>query len=343
MDDERRADYSVGIENLGKIESLGLGMARATQLAAIAAAGTTGNGEAKISDQKAVEAMRICLNGLPIVGEVIVGEGEKDEAPMLFVGERLGSDNRNQVDIAVDPLEGTNATADFKDGASSVLVATERGGIIPLHHAVHYMDKLIVGPEAKGKVDIDASVGSNIKAIAKALDRKPTDLVIVVLKRDRNTDLIKEIRMSGARVRAIEYGDLIPSVQTAIRGEGIHAVMGIGGAPEGVLSAAALKCLGGEVQVKVWAEEGEATQKLVSAGVNMEEVLTTDDLVPGKQIIFSATGVTNNGRILQGVRFIKDGARTDTLQICSVNGDLSINQWDKTHAVTGNGFQYRLG
>jgi len=351
--------YTEAITQLEIADQIGHWASRATEVAAIAAAITAGYGDKKASDQKAVEAMRTYLNRLPITGRVVVGEGEKDEAPMLFIGEIVGSDNlpnrvfqlplsfpdypRLRLDIAVDPLEGTNATADLKERASSVLVMTEFGGIFPLDHTIQYMDKLMVGPEAKGKVNIDAPVEENVAAIAKSLDRKISDVAIVVLKRDRNAELIKRIRSFGARVMAVEYGDLMPGVLTAARGSNIDAVMGIGGAPEGVLSAAALKVLGGEVQARAWAEKGEKMQRLLDAGVDFEKVYTHEDLVPGKMIVFSATAVTNNERVLEGVRFFGGGARTNTLLIASVNGTVHISLIDPTLGVDNiAGFPYRL-
>src|SRR4051794_23718002 len=226
---------------------LSLEMLRVVENAAIASARTMGMGDANLADQAAVESMRRCLDTLAIEGTIVIGEGERDEAPMLFIGERVGAGTSNgmTVDIAVDPLEGTNLCATGGAGAITVLAASERGGL--LHAPDCYMEKIIVGPAAKGAVDLDAPVKQNLKAVARRLQRGVDDLVVVVLDRPRHQKLIADIREAGARIRLISDGDLSAGIAACVAGTGVHAVMGSGGAPEGVLTAAALRCLNGEI------------------------------------------------------------------------------------------------
>lgn len=333
--------YLETLKGFNEVDRLSQYFSEATQVAAISAAKTAGLGNKKESDQQAVDVMRLHLNTLPISGEIVVGEGEKDKAPMLFIGEKLGTGGV-ELSIAVDPLEGTDATADLKDRASSVLSASEKGGLLALPNSIFYMDKLVVGPQAKGKVNINASVSENLKAIAKATKRDIADLNIVVLKRSRNENLIREIRNTGSRVRGIEYGDLIPGVLSCIQGSGIHAVMGIGGAPEGVLTAAGVKNIGGEIQAKVWAESEDKQRVFANEGIDTTKVYTERDLAPGKFIIFSATAVTDNGRILRGVRFFKNGARTATLLISAINKNVKLEFKDTTHVVDNSDLHFRF-
>lgn len=286
-----------------------------TELAAIEAAKTMGQGDRTGSDHAAVEAMRSRLDSVQIDGRIVIGEGERDDAPMLFVGERVGAaqatDGAPGVDIAVDPLEGTNLCASGGPGAVAVLAAAERGGL--LHAPDIYMDKLVVGPTAKGMVHLDAPVADNLANIARAFDRRVSDLVVVVLERDRHNDLIEEIRTAGARIRLIGDGDLSAAVSAAVRGSGIHAVMGIGGAPEGVITAAAMRCLGGEIQARLVAMSDKHRQRLADLEIHDENRLySTKDLAPGENIVFTCTGVTT-GELLEGVRFFGGGSRTQTL------------------------------
>lgn len=283
-----------------------------TDLAAIEAAKTMGQGDRTGSDHAAVEAMRSRLDSVQIDGRIVIGEGERDEAPMLFVGERVGAaEGAPGVDIAVDPLEGTNLCASGGPGAVAVLAAAERGGL--LHAPDIYMDKLVVGPTAKGTVHLDAPVADNLENIARAFDRRVSDLVVVVLERERHNDLIEEIRTAGARIRLIGDGDLSAAVSAAVRGSGIHAVMGIGGAPEGVITAAAMRCLGGEIQARLVAMSDKHRQRLADLEIHDENRLySTEDLAPGENIVFTCTGVTT-GELLEGVRFFGGGSRTHTL------------------------------
>jgi fructose-1,6-bisphosphatase II len=288
---------------------------RVTEQAAIAAAHTMGLGDRHKSDKVAVEAMRRELDSLTINGRIVIGEGERDHAPMLFIGEELGSKdgraNGPGVDIAVDPLEGTNLCATGAPDATAVLAAAERGGL--LHAPDSYMEKLIVGPTAKGKVHLDAPVAENLRSLAKAFQRDIEDLTIVVLDRPRHEQLIADIREAGARIRLIGDGDLSAGIAAAVRGTGIHAVFGTGGAPEGVITAAAMRCLGGEIQARLVASDDAQRQRLAALGYHdLSKVYRTEDLAPGDQILVSCTGVTD-GELLRGVRFFGGGYRTLTL------------------------------
>ncbi|MEE9562286.1 MAG: class II fructose-bisphosphatase [Thermoanaerobaculia bacterium] len=288
---------------------------RVTEEAALAAAQTMGLGDRTESDRVAVEAMRTELGTMEISGRVVIGEGERDEAPMLFVGEEVGSAIGRQgaleVDIAVDPLEGTNLCATGAAGAIAVLAAAERGGL--LHAPDIYMDKLVVGPTARGKVHIDAPVAENLRRIADALDRDIADITVVVLERERHQQLITDIRSAGARIRLIGDGDLSAGITAAVRGTGVHAVMGIGGAPEGVLTAAAMRCLGGEIQARLTPLNEAQKQRALALDISdFDRIYSTKDLAPGDQILFSSTGVTD-GQLLTGVRFFGGGHRTSTL------------------------------
>ena len=285
---------------------------RVVEQAAIASAGSIGNGDRKHSDWLAVDSMRRCMETLPMDGTIVIGEGERDEAPMLYVGEKLGlGAGHPAIDIAVDPLEGTNLCATGAPNSITVLAASEKGGL--LHAPDLYMQKLCVGAAAKGKVHLDATPAENLKTIAAALHRKVGELTVVVLDRPRHYDLIEAIRVAGARIQLIGDGDLSAAISAAVSGTGIHAVMGIGGAPEGVLSAAALKCLGGEIQGRLVVDTNTASrEKAEGMGVDFNRIYGTDDLAPGEHIIFAATGVTR-GNLLDGVHFFGDGVRTASL------------------------------
>src|SRR5579863_8857533 len=264
-----------------------LEMLRVVEDAAIASARTMGMGDADAADQAAVESMRRCLDTVAIEGTIVIGEGERDEAPMLYIGEKVGSRNHEKpmvVDIAVDPLEGTNLCATGGAGAITVLAASEGGGL--LHAPDCYMEKIVVGPAAKGAVELDAPVKWNLKAIARRLQRGVDDLVVVVLDRPRHQNLIADIRQAGARIRLISDGDLSAGIAAAVVGTGVHAVMGTGGAPEGVLTAAALRCLNGEIQGRLVIKDPQQAERVRSMGVkDLRKVYSTADLAPGKEII----------------------------------------------------------
>src|SRR6187549_709013 len=311
---------------------LSLDFLRVTEAAAIESAKTMGQGDRKYSDHVAVEAMREVMDSVPMRGRIVIGEGERDEAPMLYIGEELGggsftADARAEfpeVDIAVDPLEGTNLCALGANNAIAVLAAAERGGL--LNAPDIYMDKIVVGPSCRGAVDIDAPVEENLKNIARRLGRDIEDLTIIVLDRGRHKQLIEDVRASGARIRLISDGDLSAGISAAVAGTNIHALVGIGGAPEGVITAAAMKCLNGEIQARLVFDpeklgvdsdkvppREEVLARLRKMGINdPDKIYDTNDLAPGKKIIFAATGVTD-GALLKGVRFFGSGKRTHSV------------------------------
>ncbi len=291
------------------------GFIRVTEQAAIASAKTMGFGDRRYSDQVAVEAMRREMDTLDMDGRVVIGEGERDKAPLLYTGEQVGArrghDGAVQVDIAVDPLEGTNLCATGSPDAITVLAASERGGL--LYAPDVYMEKIVVGPTARGSIHLDAPVAENLRNIAAAFERKVSDLIVVVLDRPRHEQLIADIRSAGARIRLIGDGDLSAGISAAVRGTGVHAVMGTGGAPEGVITAAAMRCLGGEIQGRLRATDAEQRERVKSLGFHdLTKIYKTEELAPGNEILFSCTGVTD-GELLKGVRFFGGGTRTSTL------------------------------
>jgi len=295
---------------------LGLEFLRVVEQAAIASARTMGLGDRHKADEVAVQAMRRVMDTVPMDGTIVIGEGERDEAPMLYIGEKVGAgvhDGRGYpaVDIAVDPLEGTNLCATGSPNAITVLAASERGGL--LHAPDLYMEKIIVGPSCKGAVDLDAPVADNLKSIARRLGRAVSDLVVIVLDRPRHEKLVNEIRATGARIRLISDGDLSAGISVAVLGTGVHAVMGTGGAPEGVLSAAALRCLNGQIIARLVVSKPEHEERLAKMGIkDPKRIYDTDELAPGKKIIFACTGVTE-GNLLKGVRFFGEGIRSQSL------------------------------
>ncbi|TAN23049.1 MAG: class II fructose-bisphosphatase [Acidobacteria bacterium] len=294
-------------------EELSLQMLGVVEQAAIASARTMGQGNAKLSDHVAVESMRRDLDGVHMRGRIVIGEGERDEAPMLFIGEQLGGGDAEApaIDIAVDPLEGTNLCATGAPGAITVLAASEHGGL--LHAPDCYMEKIIVGPSCRGAVDLDAPVKDNLAAIARRLERDTKDLVVVVLDRTRHQKLMEDIRATGARIHLIQDGDLSAGIATAVLGTGVHAVMGSGGAPEGVLTAAAMRCLHGEIVARLVTDKPGIVERLERMGIkDPQRTYRTEDLAPGKNILFAACGVTS-GSLLKGVRFFGDGIRTQSL------------------------------
>jgi fructose-1,6-bisphosphatase class II len=296
-------------------DDLSLEFVRVVERAAISAARTMGQGDRKYADQVAVEAMRQEMETLDIEGVIVIGEGERDEAPMLYIGEKVGKGG-TPVDIAVDPLEGTNLCATGAPNAIAVLAASEKGGL--LNAPDIYMEKLVVGPSSKGRVDINAPVEANLKAIAQALDRDVHDLVVIVLDRPRHEKLIADIRKVGARIRLIGDGDLSAGITAAVVGTGVHAVMGTGGAPEGVITAAAMRCLNGEIQAKLVLTKPSDADRLKSMGIaDVDKVYRTEDLAPGTNVMFAACGVTD-GALLKGVRFFGDGIRTQTLLMTTI-------------------------
>jgi fructose-1,6-bisphosphatase II len=300
---------------------LSLEFLRVVEQAAIACAHTMGQGDRHKSDQVAVEAMRKVMDGVPIDGTIVIGEGERDEAPMLYIGEKIGLAHARdgsgagggfpQIDIAVDPLEGTNLCATGAPNAIAVLAASDRGGL--LHAPDLYMEKLVVGPSSKDSVSLDAPVHENLEAIARCLGRTVEDLVVIVLDRPRHEKLIDEIRATGARIRLIGDGDLSAGISAAVVGTGVHAVMGTGGAPEGVLTAAAMRCLNGEIFARLVISKPEHEERCRAMGItDFKRIYRSKDLAPGERIIFAATGVTD-GTLMRGVRFFGDGIRTSSV------------------------------
>ncbi len=294
---------------------LALEMVRVTEEAAIASARAMGRGDRHGADQLATEAMRATMDEIDFAGRIVIGEGERDEAPMLYIGEEVGRRGTRtdlpEVDIAVDPLEGTNLVAHGQAGAITVLAASEAGGLT--HAPDTYLEKLCVGPVVAGKVDIRESPTENLGRIAEALGRRVRDITVVILERPRHDDLIAEVREAGARIKLISDGDLSAAISCAVSGTGVHAVMGIGGAPEGVITAAALRCLGGEIQARFRYRSDDERARGARMGHGDEDrVYRTEDLAPGESLVFAATGVTT-GDLLQGVRFFGGGARTHSL------------------------------
>jgi fructose-1,6-bisphosphatase II len=297
-------------------EELGFHVVHVVEAAAIASARTMGEGSPEHADRAAVEAMRAAFEEIPIAGNIVIGEGERDEAPMLFIGESVGAKppaglEFPQVDIAVDPLEGTNLCATGAANAITVLAASEKDGL--LHAPDCYMEKIVAGPACRGALDLDAPAQDNLKAIARCYDRPVRDLVVIVLDRPRHQELIADIRKAGARIRLIGDGDLSAGIAAAVRGTGVQAVMGIGGAPEGVLTAAAIRCLHGEMVGRLVVDKPELKERVARMGIrDPKRVYRAEDLAPGQYITFAACGVTD-GALLHGVRFFGDGYRTHSI------------------------------
>ena len=312
-------------KNLEMLEfELALEFVRVVEEAAISSAHTMGLGDRHKADQVATEAMRKTMDKVPMRGTIVIGEGERDEAPMLYIGEQVGAGwqgtsgaNVPEVDIAVDPLEGTNLAATGAPGAITVLAASERGGLLNAPDC--YMEKLVVGPSCKDAVDLDAPPAENLKAIARRLSREVSDLVVVVLDRPRHQKLIDEIRKAGARIRLITDGDLSAGIAAAVIGTGVHAVMGTGGAPEGVITAAAMRCLNGEILARLVVDKPELEERIAKMGIkDKKKIYTAKDLAPGDHLIFAATGVTD-GALMKGVRFFGEGTRTSSIVMTRKN------------------------
>jgi fructose-1,6-bisphosphatase class II len=328
---------------------LSLEFLRVVEQAAIACAHTMGQGDRHKSDQAAVEAMRRVMDTVPIDGTIVIGEGERDEAPMLYIGERVGMVHAAnisgprpvrfvEVDIAVDPLEGTNLCATGAPNAIAVLAASNRGGL--LHAPDLYMEKLVVGPSSKDHVSLDAPVHENLKAIARCLGRSVEDLVVIVLDRPRHEKLIADIRATGARIRLIGDGDLSAGIAAAVFGSGVHAVMGTGGAPEGVLTAAAMRCLNGEIFARLVINKPEHEERCRAMGItDFKKIYRSRDLAPGQQIIFAATGVTD-GTLMRGVRFFGDGTRTSS--VIMMNEPHQIRFIDSIHVAPDTDVRIRF-
>ncbi|MER5791037.1 class II fructose-bisphosphatase [Streptomyces sp. NPDC001980] len=309
--------------------NLALELVRVTEAAAMAAGRWVGRGDKNGADGAAVRAMRTLVSTVSMNGVVVIGEGEKDEAPMLFNGERIGDGTGPEVDIAVDPIDGTTLTAKGMPNAIAVLAAAERGAMFD-PSAVFYMDKLVTGPEAADFVDIDAPVSVNIRRVAKAKRATPEDVTVVILDRPRHEGIIKEIREAGARIKLISDGDVAGSIYALREGTGVDMLLGIGGTPEGIISACAVKCLGGTIQGKLWPKDDEERQRAIDAGHDLDRVLTTEDLVTGENVFFVATGITD-GELLRGVRYRSQTALTESIVMRSKSG--TVRRIDSEHRL----------
>jgi fructose-1,6-bisphosphatase II len=297
-------------------------LVRVTESAALAAARWVGRGDKNGADAAAVDAMRTVLTTVPMDGIVVIGEGEKDEAPMLFNGENVGDGTQPRTDVAVDPIDGTTLTSLGMGNALSVIAVSERDTMFDPGPCM-YMEKIVVGPQAVGHIDITASATQNIKWVAKAKGESVRDLTVMILDRPRHKELIEEVRSTGARIKLISDGDIFGAIATSWPDAGVDILIGIGGTPEGVVSAAALKCMGGEIQGRLWPRNEEERQSALAAGYDLSKVLTSDDLVKGDNCFFAATGVTD-GELLRGVRFDSRGARTQSLVMRSLSGTVRL-------------------
>jgi len=316
--------------------NLGMDLVRATEAAALRSGRWMGRGDKNGADQAAVDAMRMALNSVPMNGIVVIGEGEKDEAPMLYIGERVGTGEGDEIDVAVDPVEGTTLLAEGMPGAIAIVAVAERHSFYNWR-GIPYMDKLAVGERAKGVIDINAPVAYNIRAVARTLNKQVEDVTVVVLDRPRHRDLIRQIREVGARIKLIPHGDVSAGIMTSIENPPADLLMGIGGAPEAVLTAAALKCLGGEIQCKVWPRNDEERARLAELGIDPRQVLTTRDLVRGENVVVAATGITS-GEFLRGVEYFGGGARTHSVVMRSRSGTVryidATHRWDKLMRIS---------
>ena len=321
--------------------NLALELVRVTESAAMAAGRWIGRGDKMSADQAAVDGMRLMLDTAGMAGVVVIGEGEKDKAPMLYNGEEVGSGEGPEVDVAVDPLEGTTLTSKGQPNAIATIACAERGTMFFPGAAV-YMDKIACGPEAADAIDIDAPPAENVKRVAKAKGMKPSEISVVVLERDRHKDLIEALRAVEAKILLIPDGDVAPAIAAARPGTGVDLLMGVGGTPEGVLSASALKCVGGAMQGKLWPRDDQERQKLVDAGYDLDRVLTTDDLVGGEEVFFAATGVTT-GALLKGVRYTPEGAITDSIVMRSRSGTVrrieAFHSFEKLEGLSGGRYR----
>ena len=307
--------------------NLAMELVRVTEAAAMAGARWMGRGDKEAADQAAVDAMRQVLSSVSMDGIVVIGEGEKDEAPMLYNGETIGDGQPPMIDVAVDPIDGTTLTSLGRPNAISVIAASERGTMFNPGPTM-YMWKIAVGPEAADAIDLTASVKANLKWVAKALRKDIEDITVVILDRPRHEDIIRDCREAGARIRLIPDGDVAGAISVAWPESGADMLIGIGGTPEGVIAACALKCVGGVMQGRLWARDDEERQRILDAGYDFDRVLDTDDLVSGNDVFFSATGITD-GDLLRGVRFSGEGATTQSLVMRSKSG--TIRKVDATH------------
>jgi fructose-1,6-bisphosphatase II len=313
-------------QSLTKERNLAMELVRVTEAAALSAGRWMGKGNKEMADQAAVDAMRQALDGVDMNGTVVIGEGEKDEAPMLYIGEQVGNGSQPEVDVAVDPVEGTELLSLGLPGALAVVAIAERGSMYSAPPGVFYMEKIAVGPAAKHVIDINAPVAVNLDRIARVREAHIDDLTVVILDRPRHQDIIRQIREVGARIRMIKHGDVPAAIQAAMEDyRGVDVLIGIGGATEGVLAAAAIKCLGGAIQCKIWPRSDEELEKLKADGVDLNQVFRTEDLVKGNDVSFAATGISS-GELLDGVQYFGWGARTSSVMMRSRTGTVRYIQ-----------------
>ena len=320
-----------------KERNLAMELVRVTEAAALSAGRWMGKGDKEMVDQAAVDAMRQALDGVDMDGIVVIGEGEKDQAPMLYVGERVGNKTPPEVDVAVDPVEGTRLLALGAPGAIAVVAIAERGSMYSAPPGVFYMEKIAVGPAAKAVIDINAPIATNLGRIARVRDARIDDLTVVMLDRPRHQEIIRQIRQAGARIRLITDGDVLAAIQSAMEDyTGIDVLLGIGGATEAVLAASAIKCIGGEIQCKIWPRDEQERDRFKADGIDINQVLHTDDLVKGKDVSFAATGITS-GELLGGVQYFGWGARTSSLMMRSHSGTVRYIQARHKWRKSGSG------
>jgi len=316
-----------------KERNLGLELVRVTEAAAYAAARYMGRGDKEAVDQAAVDAMRQALDGVDMDGVVVIGEGEKDQAPMLYVGEHVGNGLPPEVDVAVDPVDGTRLTALGLPGAIAVVAVADRGTMYSAPPGVFYMRKLAVGRAAAKVIDLDAPVAENLARIAQARDVSVNDITVTVLDRPRHADIIRDVRQAGARIRLIQDGDVAGAIQAAMEDfRAVDVYMGVGGAPEAVLAAAAIKCVGGQMLCQIWPRSDEERAKLQSDGVDLQKIYTVDDLVTTNNVSFAATGITT-GEMLKGVEYVSQGARTHSVMMRAKTGTIryieAVHRWTR--------------
>ncbi len=318
------------MENPDISRNISLELARCTEAAALMAGRWMGRGDKEAADQAAVDAMRKVLNTVQMDGMVVIGEGEKDEAPMLFTGERLGCATEPQVDIAVDPVDGTRLLAMGMPNSICVIAVAERGAFYGWQH-IAYMEKIAVGPAARGAIDLTKSVAENLTRVAEAKNKDVDDLTVVVLDRPRHEGLIREVRHVGARIKLITDGDVAGALMAAMPHTGIDVLMGIGGSPEAVIAAAALKCAGGDMQCRLWPRNEEERRLAEEQQIDLERIFGIDDLVRCHDVFFAATGITD-GELLNGVRYFRDGASTHSLVMRAVSG--TVRYIESTHQIS---------
>lgn len=330
MRDEQVPDRNIAME-----------LVRTTEAAALAAARWMGRGEKNSADGAAVDAMRLMLDTVAMDGIIVIGEGEKDQAPMLYNGERVGNGHGPQVDVAVDPIDGTRLLSLGRPNALSVVAVAPRGTMYNPHD-MFYMEKIAVGPAAKGMIDLSAPISWNIEQVAKAKDLAINEVTVVVLDRDRNTEIVDEIRETGSRIRFITDGDVAGAVMAALHGTGVDMLLGIGGSPEGVVAACALKALDGDIQCRLWPRHDDDRKLAVERGLDLTQVLTMNDMVKSEDVFFAATGVTG-GDLLQGVEYVAGGATSESLVMRSRSGTIrriqTEHHWRKLQRISGDTYR----